>query len=117
MEEKRQQHAKYDKMWTDVLENDTTRCFNRKTNDTIDLSADKSIKVEEEVKVIAKSSRILAFYNRKKTFLPHRRPLNKRMKDRMVYYFDLLQSGPPLSRTNDKQKPQTSKKLVQLQWS
>ena len=51
------------------MENDSTRCADSEVDDAVDLSADKLIDVEEEVKVVAKSSRTLSFRERMKTLL------------------------------------------------
>ena len=59
-------------------------------NDAIDLNDDKSIDVKEEVKVVGESSRSLLFHKRMKGLSPYRYPLKDRMKDKTVWYIDLL---------------------------
>ena len=54
MEEEQQRCTKNDMMRADVLDTDTTKCLVRKANDAVDLSVDKSINVDKEVKMVAK---------------------------------------------------------------
>ena len=81
MEEKRQQYAKNDKMRADVLEMDATWCMDGEEDDVVDLNIDKLIDVEEEVKVVGKSSRSLTFCDRMKRLSLHHCPLKERMKN------------------------------------
>ena len=95
-----------------MLEKDATRCMNGEAYDMVDLSDDKLNNVEEEVKVVGKSSRYLLFRERMKRLLPHRCPLKDRMMDKTICYVDLFQPCPPPSRTDDEMKPQTSRRLA-----
>ena len=52
VEEERNRYAKNDTMRADVLEKDATRCKNGEANDVVDLNEDKSIDMENEVKVV-----------------------------------------------------------------
>jgi hypothetical protein len=76
--------------------------MNGEANDVVDLNENKLIDMEEEVKVIHEFIRSLSFREMIKILSPRRRPLNDRMKDKMVSYIDLLQPGPPTSRKDNK---------------
>jgi hypothetical protein len=86
--------------------------MNGEANDVVDLNENKSIDMEEEVKVLHKFIRSLSFREMMKILSPHCRPLKDRMKNKMVSYIDLLQPGPPPSRINNKMKREASRRLV-----
>ena len=48
-----------------MLEKDATRCMNGGADDAVDLNEDKSINMDEEVKVVGKSLRSLSFRDEK----------------------------------------------------
>ena len=77
MKEEWQQYAEYDKMRADVLKKAATRCIDRETDDAVDLDVDKSTDMEDNIKVVAESSRSLSFHDRTRRLLPHRRPLKE----------------------------------------
>jgi hypothetical protein len=105
VQEEHKRYAKNDRRRADVLDKDATRGMNG------DLNEEKSIDMEEEVKVEVKFSRFLLFCERMKGLVPHCRQLKDRMKDKTIFYVDLLQPGPPPSRITDEMKPQASKRL------
>lgn len=98
----------------DVLEKVARSCMVSEANDVVNLSDDKSIDVEEEVKVVGESSRSLPLCKRLNILSPHHCPLKNRMKDKTVWYVDLLLPGPPPSRNDDEMKLQASKRLTNL---
>ena len=76
--------CKKDKLRADVLENNATMCVDGEENDA------ESSNVEEEFKVLGKSSRSLSFCERMRILSPHHCPVRDEMKDKMVCYIDLL---------------------------
>jgi len=56
----------------------------------VDLDEDKSIKTEQEMKVVGESSKSLLFCERMRGLSPHRHPLKDRMRDKTISYIDLL---------------------------
>jgi hypothetical protein len=77
-------------MLAGVQKNDSTMCMNSEANDVVDLIEDKLIDTEQGVKVVGKYLKSLSFHERMKGFLPHRRPLKERMKDKTILYVELL---------------------------
>ena len=73
-----------------MLEKDATRCINGEAHDVVNLNEDKSIDMEEEVKVVGESSRSLSFRERMKRLLRHCCLLKDQMKDKNVFYVNLL---------------------------
>jgi hypothetical protein len=82
-----------------VLENDS------------DMNEDKSIKTEEEVKVVGESLKSLSFHERMRGLSLHRRPLKDRMRDKTITYIDLFRPGPPPSRKDDEMKSESSRRF------
>ena len=65
-----------------------------------DLDEDKPNETEQEVKVVGESSKSLSFCKRMRGLSPHHRPLKDRMRDKIVFYIDLLRPGPPPSESS-----------------
>ena len=95
-----------------MLKNDARSCMVGEADEVVDLSDDKSIDAEKEVKVIGKSSRSLSFHERMKDLSPYHRSLNDWMKDEMVCYVDLLRPGLHPSREDNEMKPRASRRLA-----
>ena len=117
IQEDQKRYAKNDKMRENVQKKDVTRCMNNETNNAVDLNVDKSIDMEQEVKVVGESLRSLSFHERMKHLSPHRRRLKERMKDKMVLYVDLLRPGPSPSRRDDGKKSEACRKLKTRKYS
>jgi len=90
MQEEQKQYIKNEKKQADVPEMDA------------DLDADKSIKMEEVLKMVGVYSKPLSFHKRVTGLSPHRHTLKDRMRDKTVSYIDLLQPGPPPSESSKK---------------
>ena len=96
MQEEQKQYEENEKRRADVLEKDD------------DLNEEKSKDMDKDVKVVGKSSRSLLFHKRMRRLSPHCRPLKNRMRDKTVFYVDLLRPGPPPSTRDD----ETSRRLA-----
>ena len=66
----------------------------------VDLDEDKTNETEQEVKVENESSKSFSFRERMRGLSPHRRPLKDQMGYKTVSYIDLLQLGPPPSKSS-----------------
>lgn len=79
--EKLQRYLEKNKILENVMEKDGTSCVDSEANDVVDLSVDKLINVDEEVKVSTKSLRSLVFCKKMKILLPHCSLLKERMNN------------------------------------
>ena len=100
MQEEHKRSAKNDKRRADVSEKD------------VDLDENKSIEMEENVKVAVESLKSLSFHKGMTGLSPHHRPLKDRMRDKLVSYIDLLRPGPPPLRKDDEMKSKSSKRFA-----
>jgi hypothetical protein len=91
--------------------------MNSKANDATDLNIDKFIDTEQEVKVVGESSSFLFFCDTMKGLSPHHRPLKEWIRNKTILYVELLQTGPPPSRSDDKNKFEACRRLETRKFS
>jgi hypothetical protein len=66
------------------------------------LNEDKSNETKQKVKVEGESLKSLSLKKKMRGLSPHRRPLKDRMRDKTIFYMDLLRPGPPPSESSKK---------------
>ena len=88
MQEKQKQYEKKEKRYKDVPDKDA------------DLDEEKPKETEQEVKVVGESLKSRSFRERMRGLSPHHLPLKDQMRNKTVSYMDLLQPGPPPSKSS-----------------